>query len=76
MIADPVETRLDIEVQLRNLASMARNFPHDDGYEARASKHQLYLLKCLIEDLYRELPHFAGDEAWEQERLIELLRRR
>ena len=75
MIADPVETRLDIEVQLRNLASIARNFPND-GYDSKASKHQLYLLKCMIEDLYRELPRFDGEEAWEQQRLIELLRRR
>jgi len=64
-----------LEYQVRALAAQAQN-PHSDGFTASVYKHELYMLKCLIEDLYQELPHFEGEELWEQERLIELLRRR
>ena len=38
-------------------------------------KRVLYRIKCLIEDIYHDLPKFAGEEEWEQERLVELLSR-
>ncbi len=48
-----------------------------DGFSACSCKRRLYLLKCLIEDLYKELPEFPTQEKeWEQERLIQLLKQR
>lgn len=49
--------------------------PHNDGYIQRDCKYELYLLKCWLEDRYDQCPTFAGEEEWEQERLIELLKR-
>jgi hypothetical protein len=50
------------------------NSPYNDGWTQMACKHQLYQLKCLLDDVYPTLPRFAGEEAWEQERLISLLK--
>ena len=61
--------------EIRRLASMAGS-PHTDGFTQCTCKHRLYLLKCLIEDLYKELPEFPHQEKeWEQDRLIQLLKR-
>lgn len=49
--------------------------PYNDGFTSSASKHELYVLKCWLEDRYRELPTFVGEEKWEQERMIEILKR-
>ena len=49
--------------------------PHNDGYVQRACKHDLYLLKCWLDDVYSKLPTFVGEEKWEQERLIEILKK-
>jgi hypothetical protein len=51
------------------------NSPYNDGWTQMACKHQLYQLKCLLDDVYSTLPQFAGEEKWEQERLINLLKR-
>ena len=50
--------------------------PHNDGWTASSCKHDLYQLKCLIDDLYNDLPKFAGEEEWEQERLVQLLKKK
>ena len=50
--------------------------PYNDGWTASSCKHELYQLKCLIEDIYRKLPTFAGEEEWEKERVAELLKRK
>jgi len=61
--------------EIRRLASLAMS-PHTDGFTQCTCKRRLYLLKCLIEDLYKDLPEFPGQEKeWEQERLIQLLKR-
>ena len=61
--------------EIRRLYSYASD-PHNDGFTQCTCKHRLYLLKCLIEDLYKDLPDFPGQEKeWEQERLIQLLQR-
>jgi hypothetical protein len=61
--------------EIRRLASLAMN-PYTDGFTQCTCKRRLYLLKCLIEDLYKDLPEFPGQEKeWEQERLIQLLKR-
>lgn len=47
-----------------------------DGFTQCTCKHRMYLLKCLIEDLYSQMPDFPTQEKeWEQERLIQLLKR-
>jgi hypothetical protein len=51
------------------------NSDYNDGWTQMACKHQLYQLKCLLDDVYSTLPRFAGEEAWEQERLMTLLKR-
>jgi hypothetical protein len=33
------------------------------------------MLKCWLEDEYNQLPKFSGEEKWEQERIVELLRK-
>jgi hypothetical protein len=49
--------------------------PYNDGYVQRSCKHELYMLKCWLEDQYNHLPTFIGEEEWEQERLIEILKK-
>ena len=49
--------------------------PYNDGWTSMSCKHDLYLLKCWLEDRYEQLPHFAGEEEWEQERIIETLKK-
>jgi hypothetical protein len=48
--------------------------PFNDGFTSSACKHDLYLLKCWLEDEYVKLPTFTGEDAWEQERLIDVLK--
>lgn len=62
--------------EIRKLASYVQN-PANDGFSQCTCKHRLFLLKCLIEDLYKDLPEFPQQEKeWEQERLIQLLKQR
>lgn len=49
--------------------------PYNDGYIQRDCKHELYMLKCWLEDEYKDLPTFAGEEEWEQQRLMEVLKK-
>lgn len=52
------------------------NSPTTDAFTQCTCKRQLYLLKCLVEDLYNQSPEFPQQEKeWEQERLIQLLKR-
>lgn len=73
----PDETdAIDAAREIRRMYSMAAS-PHIDGFTQCTCKHRLYLLKCLIEDLYKDLPEFPQQEReWEQERLIQLLKRK
>jgi hypothetical protein len=48
--------------------------PYNDGWTSSSCKHDLYLLKCWLEDEYQRLPTFTGEEAWEQERLVQILK--
>jgi hypothetical protein len=50
--------------------------PRNDGWTASVCKKEIYQVKCLIEDIYRKLPTFVGEEEWEKERVAELLKRR
>ena len=46
----------------------------NDGYTQMSCKQELYMLKCWLDREYRKLPTFAGEEKWEQERLVEILK--
>jgi hypothetical protein len=63
-----------IKSQLHAMSYEASS-PYNDGWTASSCKHELYQLKCIIEDLYSTLPHFVGEEIWEQERLIQQLKK-
>jgi hypothetical protein len=49
--------------------------PYNDGFTSAYCKKDLYLLKCWLEDEYKQLPTFVGEEVWEQERLVKILNR-
>lgn len=51
------------------------NNPRNDGWSQMHCKHQLYQLKCLLNDEYPKLPTFVGEQEWEQERIIDILKR-
>jgi len=60
---------------INDLANYAMS-PNSDWVMACDAKRDIYLLKCLCEDLLAQCPSFPKDEKeWEQERLIELLKR-
>lgn len=48
--------------------------PYNDGFTASSCKHDLYMLKCWLDDRYSKLPTFAGEEKWEQDRVIDILK--
>lgn len=50
--------------------------PYNDGYVSQACKRDLYVLKCWLEDRYEQLPKFADEQEWEQERLLDILKRK
>jgi hypothetical protein len=49
--------------------------PYNDGWTASACKQELYVLKCWLEDEFKKLPTFVGEEKWEQDRLVEILKK-
>ena len=48
--------------------------PYNDGFTSSYCKQDLYMLKCWLEDEYSKLPTFTGEERWEQDRLITILK--
>jgi hypothetical protein len=48
--------------------------PYNDGWTQMSCKHDLYMLKCWLDIEYTRLPTFAGEEKWEQNRILELLK--
>ena len=48
--------------------------PYNDGWTSAACKHDLYLLKSWLDDEYQRLPSFQGEEQWEQDRMIQILK--
>ena len=57
------------------LAMIEISSPYNDGFTASYCKKDLYQLKCWLEDAYTKLPTFVGEEQWEQERVVEILKR-
>ena len=67
---------IDAAREIQNLFRAGTN-PGADGFTACTCKQRMFLLKCLIEDLYKQMPEFPTQEKeWEQERLIQLLKQR
>jgi hypothetical protein len=56
----------------RNIAEIRSKY--NDGFTQSHCKQELYQLKCWLEDQYNSLPHFEGEEVWEQERIVHLLK--
>ena len=48
--------------------------PRNDGFTGSHCKQELYQLKCWLEDQYNSLPTYDGEDKWEQERIIEILK--
>jgi hypothetical protein len=65
----------DIEYQLRRMSTEI-NSPYNDGWTSSICKHDLFRIKCLVEDIYSVCPKFAVEEEWEKERTMELLKRK
>lgn len=71
---DPIELER-VRITLRSLAHEAKN-PYDTGFVSAVYKKQLLEMKWFIEDLLEDVGYFAGEEQWDQERLIQLLKRK
>ena len=56
----------------RSLAEI--HTPYNDGFVQMHCKQELYMLKCWLEDEYAKLPTFVGEETWEQNRILEILK--
>jgi hypothetical protein len=52
------------------------NSPYNDGWTQMSCKRQLYQLKCWLDDVYPTLPQFVGEDEWEQQRLVDLLKKK
>ena len=48
--------------------------PYNDGWTQRSCKHELYMLKCWLETEYNKLLTWEGEEQWEQDRVIQILK--
>lgn len=62
-----------IIAQLRALASETQS-GYNDGWTASSCKHELYRVKCYLDDVYKQLPTFSDEAEWEKERVVELLK--
>ena len=62
--------RLDIGKCLGEIHS-----PYNDGWTQRSCKEDLYMLKCWLEIEYSKLPTFIGEDKWEQNQILEILKR-
>lgn len=73
-ISDEVDS-IEVARDIKNLYHYATS-PQTDGFTACTCKHRMFLLKCLIEDLYKKMPEFPEQEKqWEQQRLMDLLKK-
>ena len=48
--------------------------PYNDGWTSSSCKHELYMLKCWLDNEYSQLPTFTGEELWEQKRVVDILK--
>jgi hypothetical protein len=66
---------LDTAYQAIRQALTEIGSPYNDGWTSSSCKQELYQLKCWLDDRYQALPTFVGEEQWEQERLVKILKR-
>lgn len=64
---------VEVYATLRVLLTQIKN--HSDVIASSHCKHDIYQLKCWLDEQYAKLPQVTGEEAWEQQRIIEKLRR-
>ena len=57
---------------MKSLAEISS--PYNDGFTSSHCKQELYMLKCWLEDEYSKLPTFVGEEKWEQNRIVKILK--
>jgi hypothetical protein len=50
--------------------------PYNDGWTQSSCKHELYMLKCWLEDEYNRLPRLVDEEQWEAERVWNRLKQK
>jgi hypothetical protein len=63
-------TRLEIGKCIGEIHS-----PYNDGWTQMSCKQELYMLLCWLEAEYKDLPTFAGEEKWEQNKILEILKK-
>lgn len=61
--------------ELRAAAANAAS-PYNDGWTAMMCKRDLYEVKCWLDDIYPTLPTFSEEEKWEQERVVQILKKK
>jgi hypothetical protein len=67
---------IDAIRHIRDLAQTGSS-TNSDPFTQCHCKYQLYLLKCYIDDLYKDMPEFPSlEKEWEQKRLVEILKKR
>jgi len=71
---DPIELER-VRITLRQLAHAASD-THETGFVTVQYKRQLIEMKWFLEDLIDEIGYFAGEEEWEQDRTLQLLKRK
>ena len=49
--------------------------PYNDGFSSMYCKKDLWLLKCWLNEIYDDLPRFSGEEDWEKERVMNILKK-
>ena len=64
-----------VRITLRQLAHAA-NDVHETGFITVQYKRELVEMKWFIEDLLEDVGYFAGEELWEQERLVSVLKKK
>lgn len=62
--------RLAIGASLAEIRS-----PYNDGWTSQACKQELYLLKSWLDDEYQKLPTFSEETQWEQQRIVQILKK-
>ena len=71
---DPIELER-VRIVLRQLAHSARD-TYETGFVTVQYKRQLVEMKWFLDDLLDTVGYFAGEEQWEQERTLQLLKRK
>jgi hypothetical protein len=59
---------------IRSIMTEIRS-PYNDGFTSSSCKQDLYMLKCWLENEYNNLPTFVGEKLWEQNRILDILKK-